>query len=842
MLPPRALSFQHRAEVDQLRTAVDSGGTAVLSQVLTGTGGVGKTQLAADYARTAWDSGGVDVLVWINASSRSAITAGYAQAGVEVLATDPSAPEQSARAFLAWLEPKAGQKPCRWLVVLDDVAAPADMRGWWPPASPHGRVLVTTRRRDAALTGAGRRLVTVGLFTPQDAAAYFTAALAAHDRHEPAGQTSSLAADLGYLPLALAQAAAYIIDADLTCASYRERLADRLRKLADLVPEPGVLPDDQTATVAATWSLSIERANQIRPVGLARPMLQFASLLDPNGIPATVLTSPPALAHVSEHRTATSRGSTYQPTPVSAEDAVLALRILHRLSLIDHTPDTPHQAVRVHQLIQRATRDTLTPDQHDRLARTAADALNAAWPAVERDTSLAQALRANTTALTRTAESVLYWPALHAVLFRIGESLEESGQATTARDYFECMASTARCRLGPDHPDTLATRGWLARCRGEAGDAVGAAAALEELLADRMRVLGPDHPDTLATRAWLAQFRGEAGDAAGAAAALEELLADRTRVLGPDHPRTLTTRAWLAEFRGEAGDAVGAAAALEEVLADRTRVLGPDHPSTLAARAWVAEWRGEAGDAVGAAAALEEVLADRTRVLGPDHPDTLATRHDLARLRGEAGDAVGAAAAYEELLADQMRVLGPDHPSTFTTRHDLARLRGEAGDAVGAAAALEELLAHEMCVLGPDHPSTFTTRAWLAQFRGEAGDAVGAAAAYEELLAHEMCVLGPDHPSTFTTRHDLARLRGEAGDAVGAAAALEELLADRTRVLGPDHPDTLATRAWLAHLRGEAGDAVGAAAAYEELLADRMRVLGPDHPDTLATRAWLARF
>ncbi|MFC8824038.1 NB-ARC domain-containing protein [Streptomyces sp. NPDC057137] len=138
----------------------------MLSKVLTGTGGVGKTQLAADYARTAWDSGGVDILVWISASSRSAITAGYAQAGVEVLGADPREPEESARAFLAWPEPKDGQKPCRWLVVLDDVANPADMHGLWPPTSRHGRALVTTRRREAALTGVGRRRVTVGLFTP----------------------------------------------------------------------------------------------------------------------------------------------------------------------------------------------------------------------------------------------------------------------------------------------------------------------------------------------------------------------------------------------------------------------------------------------------------------------------------------------------------------------------------------------------------------------------------------------------------------------------------------------------------------------------------------------------
>ncbi|WP_234374945.1 tetratricopeptide repeat protein, partial [Streptomyces sp. NRRL WC-3605] len=65
---------------------------------------------------------------------------------------------------------------------------------------------------------------------------------------------------------------------------------------------------------------------------------------------------------------------------------------------------------------------------------------------------------------------------------------------------------------------------------------------MEELLADRQRVLGPEHPDTLSTRFYLARWRGEAGDAAGAVTALEELLADRQRVLGPEHPDTLSTR------------------------------------------------------------------------------------------------------------------------------------------------------------------------------------------------------------------------------------------------------------------------------------------------------------
>ncbi|MER6316587.1 hypothetical protein ABT237_22890 [Streptomyces sp. NPDC001581] len=124
---------------------------------------------------------------------------GYAQAGVELCLADPTDPEQAAQKFLASLEPKAGAKPCRWLVVLDDVADPDDLRGLWPPASPHGRTPITTRRRDAALPGGSRTPIKVGLFTEAEAVAYLTTAVAAHGRIEPTDQLTGMqqVADIG---------------------------------------------------------------------------------------------------------------------------------------------------------------------------------------------------------------------------------------------------------------------------------------------------------------------------------------------------------------------------------------------------------------------------------------------------------------------------------------------------------------------------------------------------------------------------------------------------------------------------------------------------------------------
>lgn len=694
----------------------------MLCQVLSGTGGVGKTQLAADYARVAWQTGEVDVLVWVSAISRPDIVAGYARACAEVLATDPSSPEEAAAQLLAWLEPKPGQKPCRWLMVLDDVADPADLRGLWPPNSPNGRTVVTTRRRDAALTATGRQLVNVGLFTRDEATAYLTTALTAHGhRVEPIGQIRGLAGDLGYLPLALSQAAAYLADTAMACARYRQLLADRIKSLAQLLPEPGDLPDDQSHTVAATWSLSIERADRMRPAGLARPMLQLTALLDANGIPYEVLTSSPALAHLDAQRVTDEQS----PSPVMAEDAVGALRALHRLSLIDHSPSTPHQAVRVHQLIQRATRDDVRPGQRDVLARTAADSLTAVWPAREDGTVFAQTLRANAEVLIRHATGALFQPKAHDVLYLLGRSLGESGQTSAARDHYQYLTVEAESLLGLDHPYTLTTRHNLACWRGEAGDPAGAAAALENLLEHTLWVLGPSHPNTLATWHNLARWRGETGDAAGAVTALERVLADRERVLGPDHRDTLTTWHNLACWHGEAGDPTGAVTALEKVLEEVLRVLGPRDPETYRTYNSLAYWRGEVKDTARVIAALETVLANPEPIPDLDHSDILSiVQHNLARWRKHVGDTGQVAAALGQLRSDLGRGLGPDQPDALRTQHNLAYWRGEAGDSVGAVTILEQVLAGRRRVLGPDHPDTLRTQrnlvCWQRKVAGEA--------------------------------------------------------------------------------------------------------------------------
>jgi hypothetical protein len=744
-LPQPAAARLERPVDQELADALTPGSTAVVCQVLSGMGGIGKTQIAAHYAYQCWNDRGADLLLWVNAATRESITTAYAHAGSEFCCADPSDRDRATAAFLAWLDSAKGP---RWLIVLDDLTDPDDLRGLWPPTNGRGRTIVTTRRRDAALETASRQRIDVGLYTPEQALQYLTGRLS---RPELLVEAAELAADLGYLPLALAQAAVYILDQPgTTCASYRTLLADRTLTLEQLSPE--LLPDDYSHTIAAALQLAIEHADQYEPTGLASALLAIASLLDPAGIPTNLFTALQFKAQSWDDPTEQREGKDSGPPTLSSRKVTDSLARLHRLNLVDYDGTT----IRIHTLVQRARRDQLDDDQFDAAARATADALDMIWPEVENDLAYSASLRANVAHLREHAQEALLTHQAHSVLFRLGMSLGESGLFGDARQHFEDLRRICEDTFGPDHVDTLMARNNLASWQGYAGDPASAIAAFEGLLADLLRVLGPDHPGTLSTRHNLALWQAESRNAASAVDVYTELLTDQLRVLGPDDPRTLTTRNNLAMAQGYAGDAVGAVATLVELLADRLRVLGPDNPGTLLTRLNLASLRGNTGGTVGAVAAFEELLPDTLRALGPDHQYTLKTRNSLARWRSESGDAAGAADAFAALLADQLRVLGSDHPDTLATRHNLASCRQEAGDTAGAVDAYMELLADQLRVLGSDHPRTLATRHNLASCRGETGDVTASVVALKDLLADQLRTLGPDYPLTVTTRNNLA--------------------------------------------------------------------------------------
>ncbi|MFF4888134.1 tetratricopeptide repeat protein, partial [Streptomyces nigra] len=679
---------------------------------------MGKSQLAASLARYLRDqehtpSAGLDVLVWARATGPDQIITAYAEAAgqLHLSGADQEDEDGAARLFVRWLA--ATRR--RWLVVLDDLTDPAPLEEWWPDSGTgNGWVLATTRREDAQLSGQGRTLIRLGLYTREEAGAYLRRRLtdAGHAHLHDAGRADELANELGDLPLALGHAAAYLINTRRTMPDYVRLLRDTSSRLGDLLP-PSADTEGYGRPVTASLLLSLDSVDEVDTTHLARPLLQLASLMDPHGHPATAWTTSAALTHLRTARPPRRRRLRRHHPAVTEDEVRSALECLRTYALI--TQDTATAPIRLHALTARAMRETIPAGTLPAAARTAADAIFSLWPRHDHEErELAAALRANTVHLDDLTRPALWQTGTHPCIYQVSSSLTDAGLYQQAIDYDERIARHSNNIHGPDHPDTLSARNNLAISYSSAGRIQEALDLGERVLADRQRLLGDDHPDILSARNNLANFYRDAGRVQEALDLGERVLADRQRLLGDDHPGTLDARNNLAVSYSSAGRIQEALDLGERVLTDYERLLGDDHPDTLDARNNLAVSYRAAGRIQEALDLRERVLTDYERLLGDDHPSTLTARNNLANSYSDAGRVQEALDLGERVLADYERLLGDDHPDTLDARNNLANSYSDAGRVQEALDLGERVLADRQRLLGDDHPDTLDARNNLA--------------------------------------------------------------------------------------------------------------------------------
>ncbi|WP_433205909.1 tetratricopeptide repeat protein [Dactylosporangium sp. CS-047395] len=728
------------------------GGVVVGQAAVFGLGGIGKTELVLHYAHAA--AGRYRLVWWITADTPDNIGLGLAALTRRL---HPVATLADAQAWaVGWL-----QHNRNWLLVLDNVEDVEDITELLGHVTGRGHVVVTTRRDLGRAQWKRLRLapLPLGVLERSASVSLLTDLTGLTDT----ASAGLLAADLGDLPLALEQAAAYISQHHgLDFAGYRHLLADQFARVVG----DGGPATSADRTVASVWRVTMATIRHRSP--LAERVIRVLAWLGPDNLPDDVLT---LLA----------------TTPADTGEA---LALLASYSMINRTART----VSVHRLVQAATRATAQPDD------------------------LAEALRLLTKALPADPEhGVTGWPRWHALLPHIDTALahlpathdnahalhigdraavyrQSQGQTTAATAGLEAVFANSRRVLGDDHPNTVGTHSNLAGSYLEARRYDEAIAAYEAVLAKHRRALGEDHISTLTIRSNLAVAHWRAGRVEVAIAGFESVLADSRRVLGNDDPSTLTTRNTLAGAYRDAGRVDTAISVFEQVLADRRRVLGEDHISTLTTRNNLAHAYRRADRVDAAIAAFQGMLDDCQRILGNDHPYTLSARSSLALSYLTAGRVEAAIPDLEAVLADRRRVLGDDHPETLSNRTSLADAYRDAGRVDEAIVAYAQELADRRRVLGDDHVSTLTTRNNLACAYLDAGREDVAIALLRGVLDDRRRMFGSDHHAdTLTTRFNLASAYLRANRLDAAIAAYRELLPDIRRALGDDHRLTKAT-------------------------------------------------
>ena len=524
-------------------------------------------------------------------------------------------------------------------------------------------MIITSNQQATASMGSD---VPVDVFTNSEALTF----LAARTGRPDAADAQDLAAELGCLPLALAQAAATITAQHLSYSTYLDRL--RHVRVGDLLRrETGSY---YPRGVAEAVLLSLEAVRSGDETKVCGPLMELVSVLSAAGVPRVLL-------HAADQAGALSEP---EQTGRITEAVDEALGRLAGSSLV--TFSLEGETVTAHRLVTRVIREWLAGQGRLDAVCGAAVTLLEAWAESLRSGWRDRLARRNLVEqIMAVAEAGARFPeetdrltleilALRGLavsfLIDLGDNVAQaiSAAETLLPDYERI--------LGPDHPSVLASRGNLAIAYRAGGRAAEAVTLHERTLADRERILGPEHSDTMSSRNGLANAYRAGGRAAEAVTLHERTVVDRERVLGPEHPDTMSSRNNLANALQDIGRTDEAITLHERTLADRERILGPDHPDTVDSRNNLANALQDIGRTADAITLHERTLADRERILGPDHPDTVDSRNNLANAHRAAGRTDEAVALYERTLADRERILGPDPPDIRRFRNGLAAVRG----------------------------------------------------------------------------------------------------------------------------------------------------------------------
>ncbi|MBR7832413.1 tetratricopeptide repeat protein [Actinospica durhamensis] len=816
----RSSVFTGRDEVmERLRQHVVGGSaTVILPVALHGLGGVGKTQLAQEYALRF--SADYDLVWWIGAESTEFIDealAGLARR-LRLPGTGDSITEDSAAVREAMRRGEVG----RWLLVYDNATEPSGLAPFLPSGSS-GHVLITSRDQAWAQRAIP---LEVDVFTSAESAGHLTRTVPGLTERD----ALRLAELVGHLPLAVQSAGAWLSTTGTPVEQYLEQLSAQITRVLETPP------DGYPVSVAATWTIALEDLRERRPA--AARLLELCAFLNPDGISTSQLIYTTAMLQ-------TLRGFDRALVDIGMIGTVVAEPV--RLSLLQL--DQAARELRIHRLVQEVIKARMSPQQRDEALHAVHDVLASARPQ-----------SGDTDDPANWPQYVLLWPHLAPsramdcdqgpvrqllidrirYLWKRGEyqNALESGIRLEAH-WVERIEELGGQRSDPGsllYQQLLVLRnliGSVLRLQGEFDQAYRIDS---EVLAEQERLFGPEHPHTLLSHLCLA------GDLRGLGRfqeALERDLAtfERHRRVYPEgDARLLGAANNLAVNYRLVGDCHKALELDQSTYIQRRSTLGPRHPYTLYSGSNLARDLRDAGQYGQSVDLLRAALADYREAVGDGSPETLRTAKSLAASLRKAGELTESVTLAQETLDRYRSGFGETNPDLRSCALVYAAALSAVGEHDEAKQLCLDVLAGYESRLGPQHPYTLCCVNNLAAYARKTGEFEQALTLARRAFEGLTGLLGDWHPYTLIAAANLANSLVDNGDLRPAAILEQDAARKLADVLRPDHPDVLALESNHAVTLDQLGHAAEAAHLRVRVVARLELTMGPQHFNTRAAR------
>ena len=686
-------------ELAQLRSNLQAGRATALSQpqAISGLGGIGKTQLALEYAYRYHQD--YQAVLWVRAESIEALISSYIALAGMLRLPEREVREQdiTVQAVKTWLQTHRD-----WLLILDNADELTLLPDFLPPSSG-GHLLLTTR---AIATGRLAHRLEIETLLPEQGALFLLrrASLIAPDAEllQASPQERELALqisqELGGLPLALDQAGAYLEETGTALASYWY-LYQQHR--ASLLQQRGGLVIDHPAPVATTWSLSFQKVEQKNPA--AAGLLRLCAYLAPDAIAEEILTADASLLG--------------PVLSLVAADVFLlnqAIEALRAYSLVQRNPRA--KTLSIHRLVQAVLQDALEETERHTWIERAVFAVNAAFPAGEEHKNWPQCERLLPHALI-TAQYIktehLISEEAGRLLHKMAAYLKNRAHYAEAEPLNQQALHIFEQQLGPEHPRVAASLNNLANLYKQRGKYAEAEPLYQRALHIFEQQLGPEHPNVAHPLNNLANLFRLQGRYAEVEPLYQRALHIREQQLGPEHPDVAASYENLASLYSEQGRYAEAEPVNQRALHIFEQQSGLEHPYVAMSLTNLANLYKQQGRYAEAEPLYQRALRIYEQRLGSEHHQVTYPLNGLAHLYFEQGEYAEAELLYQRALHIREQARGPQHPETAEVVYGLAQLREAQGNSEEARIWYVRALAVREQALGAHHPKTTETRTRL---------------------------------------------------------------------------------------------------------------------------------
>jgi tetratricopeptide (TPR) repeat protein len=737
---------------------------------------------------------------WLRAEEPPVLAADYASMA-PALGLDSGISDQTA--LIAAIRGKL-ERTDRWLLVFDNAGEPGSLDPYLP-RSGGGHVLITSRWQEWDGTAEALELAVP---SEPEAVALLLGGAAADAAQRAA--SAELAHELGRLPLALAQARAFMRARTVDIAGYRQQLAVARPKVLAWRPPHASYP----LAMAQAWQASLDHAAHDCPA--APEVLQLLAFLGPDAIPRDLLGAKPE---------ALPKGLS---DPFDRDSAIEALG---RFSLVRVEPDS----LTVHRLVQAVTREGLDEPTSGRCATIVVALVDAALPRPAREraapTPVVGRLLPHALAAAGAAERLgVGLVVAGRILSDLGAYLMAGAARFEAEPLLRRAIAVRERAMGPEHPDLAIPIDNLARLYAGTGRPAEAEPLFQRTLAIREQALGPEHLAVAESFGCLGLFyRGE-GRSAKAQPLFERAIATYERTPDAEYPDlafSLHHRAWLYE----ATDRHAKAEPLHQrARAIREQALGPEHPDFATSLATLARLYEVTGRHAEAEPLHQRALAIRERILGPVHPDFALSLSNLGMLYLDTGRYVDAEPLLQRALAIHERTLGPEHPRIGVSLYRLADVYINGGRFAEAEPLLQRALAIYEQALGPEHPNVGGSLYQLAVVFVSTSRSAEAEPLLQRCLAIQVRNLGSEHRFVGGSLYRLAQVYLDTDRSAEAEPLLYRALAIHEQRYGPEHIYVSGPLSALGRLYREAGRFAEAEPLLQRCLEIIEKAPQPGHP------------